>query len=196
MRRLLEDRISEEEMEDYIEQAIQKSLEKGIKLDGSDQCIRERIKQGILEGMQTGKINMLVSLVKDGLIKLEDAVQRVDITEEEFLKLMNCGEQNTMENRELDIVNLVKKMVNISDEYDDFVIGLINYTKKLLKNKDMVNLLKKIVEIPDVYDDFLLGVINFARKDPKNLEELEIYLEKNSQVTTSNVVEFIYQKSR
>lgn len=45
-------------------------------------------REGRAEGREEGKINQLVELVKDGLLKLSDAVARANMTEEEFKKLM------------------------------------------------------------------------------------------------------------
>lgn len=55
----------------------------------------------------------------------------------------------------------------------------------------MTDLIKKISEISDVYDDFVLGVINYAKKNPEHVKLLNDYLDKNDNLTTSDVVRFI-----
>jgi hypothetical protein len=55
----------------------------------------------------------------------------------------------------------------------------------------MTNLTKRISELPDVYDDFILGVLNYAKKDPEHVKKLNEFMNNDSPITTSDVVEFI-----
>ena len=51
-------------------------------------------KQGIEQGYEQGKLKILVSLVKDGLLNLSDAARRANMSEEEFLQLMEGEEKS------------------------------------------------------------------------------------------------------
>ena len=48
--------------------------------------LRKGIKEGIEVGTKTGKLETLCELVKDGLLSIEEAAKRVDMTVEEFEK--------------------------------------------------------------------------------------------------------------
>ena len=55
----------------------------------------------------------------------------------------------------------------------------------------MTDLIRKISELSDVYDDFILGVVNYAKKKPEHVKKLNEYFDSHSDLTTSDVVEFI-----
>ena len=55
----------------------------------------------------------------------------------------------------------------------------------------MTELVKKISSIPDAYDDFVLGVISYAKKNPIHINELNRFMDRNENLTSSDVVEFI-----
>ena len=44
--------------------------------------------EGIQQGMQQGKIDLMIGMVKDNIISINDAAKRLKMTESEFLKLM------------------------------------------------------------------------------------------------------------
>ena len=44
--------------------------------------------QGLEQGIETGKINTLLSLVRDGLLSAEEAAKRTDMTVEEIQNLL------------------------------------------------------------------------------------------------------------
>ena len=48
--------------------------------------------QGIAQGIAQGNMQMLVALVKDGILKVEEAAKRLDISESEFEQRMNRGD--------------------------------------------------------------------------------------------------------
>ena len=47
---------------------------------------KDILRKGIKEGIEVGKIETLCELVKDGLLSIEEAAKRVDMTVEEFEK--------------------------------------------------------------------------------------------------------------
>lgn len=49
--------------------------------------------QGIEQGIELGSLNTLVSLVKDGLLTLSDASRRANMSEDDFLQLMEREEK-------------------------------------------------------------------------------------------------------
>ena len=56
-----------------------RGIEKGI-AKGREEGIKEGIKKGIKEGT----VNVLISLVKDGILSISDAAKRADMSEERF----------------------------------------------------------------------------------------------------------------
>ena len=44
--------------------------------------------EGIEQGMQQGKIELMISMVKDKIISINDAAKKLSISESEILKLM------------------------------------------------------------------------------------------------------------
>ena len=52
----------------------------------SDLIEKEAMEKGLRQGMQEGKLDMLVSLVKDGLVTAVEAAKRAGLTQEEFQK--------------------------------------------------------------------------------------------------------------
>ena len=42
------------------------------------------------QGKEQGGMEMLISLVKEGLLNLDDAAQKANMSEAEFLQLMEC----------------------------------------------------------------------------------------------------------
>lgn len=49
---------------------------------------KDILRKGIKEGIEVGKLETLVGLVKDNLLSTEEAAKRVDMTVEEFQKEM------------------------------------------------------------------------------------------------------------
>ena len=58
-----------------------RGIEKGI-AKGREEGIREGIKEGIKEGT----VNILISLVKDGILSIADAAKRANMSEESFIQ--------------------------------------------------------------------------------------------------------------
>ena len=58
-----------------------RGIEKGI-AKGREEGIREGIKEGIKEGT----VNVLISLVKDGILSIADAAKRANMSEESFIQ--------------------------------------------------------------------------------------------------------------
>jgi len=58
---------------------IEKGMEKGI-AKGREEGIKEGIKKGIKEGT----VQVLISLVKDGILSISDAARRAGMSEESF----------------------------------------------------------------------------------------------------------------
>lgn len=58
----------------------------------------------------------------------------------------------------------------------------------------MKELIEKISLIPDVYDDFIFGVVNYAKRKPQNIKAVSDFIDRNKNVTTSDVVEFIAEQ--
>ena len=52
--------------------------------------------QGIEIGIEIGRMKELVLLVKNGLLNLGDASKRANMTEPEFLQLMECDEKENV----------------------------------------------------------------------------------------------------
>lgn len=58
----------------------------------------------------------------------------------------------------------------------------------------MTELMQKICCIPDAYDDFVLGVINYAKKKPEHVKLLVDFIDRTSNISSSDVVEFIIKQ--
>ena len=58
-----------------------RGIEKG-RAKGREEGIRE----GIREGIKEGTVNVLTSLVKDGILSIADAAKRANMSEESFIQ--------------------------------------------------------------------------------------------------------------
>ena len=54
-----------------------------------EECIKEGRKRGRKEGIKEGAINILLTLVKDGIISTEEAAKRANISVTELNKYLN-----------------------------------------------------------------------------------------------------------
>jgi flagellar biosynthesis/type III secretory pathway protein FliH len=68
--------------------AIDDLVEDG-RLRGVEQGLERGMAQGLERGMIQGKMDTLCSLVKEGLIRIEDAAKRVGLSETAFREEMN-----------------------------------------------------------------------------------------------------------
>ena len=75
----------------YSEYVLEKGIERGIVLGieqgiekGIEQGIEKGIEQGIEQGIEKGTFNTLVSLVKEGLLTLEQACEKLGMSASEF----------------------------------------------------------------------------------------------------------------
>lgn len=50
--------------------------------------IKKGIEKGRKEGMKEGAINVLIPLVKDGILSISEAAKRADISVENFIRYM------------------------------------------------------------------------------------------------------------
>lgn len=75
----LSDLIEKEAMEKGIQQGMQEGIQQGM---------QEGIQQGMQKGMEKGKLDLLVSLVKEGVMTAVEAARRAGLTMEEFQKKM------------------------------------------------------------------------------------------------------------
>ncbi len=55
----------------------------------------------------------------------------------------------------------------------------------------MKELIQQLSNISDAYDDFILGVINYAKKDSAHIELLNEYMSNETDLFSSDVIEFI-----
>ena len=62
-----------------------RGIEKGI-AKGREEGIKEGIREGIKEGIKEGTVNVLISLVKDGILSIADAAKRANMSEESFIQ--------------------------------------------------------------------------------------------------------------
>ena len=60
-----------------------------FKEESKDKWIKEGKKEGRREGIKEGVINTLLILVKDGIISVEDAAKRANISVSTFQKYLN-----------------------------------------------------------------------------------------------------------
>ena len=74
---------------EFDEEAYRKGIyEEGHK-EGLEQGIKQGIEQGIEQGLSQGRLDMLLSLVKDGSLTVENASAKLNVSVEEFEKLMS-----------------------------------------------------------------------------------------------------------
>ena len=59
-----------------------------------EQCIQQGMVQGLARGEARGGLNMLVSLVHDGLLRIGDAAKKADMSEDEFRAKMRERESS------------------------------------------------------------------------------------------------------
>ena len=59
-----------------------------VKLEGRQQGLQEGRQQGRQQGIQQGALNTLVFLVNDGLLSVDVAAERTNMTKEEFEKIL------------------------------------------------------------------------------------------------------------
>lgn len=57
--------------------------------ESKDVWIKEGRKEGRKEGIKEGAINILLTLVKDGIISIEEAAKRANISVSKFEKYLN-----------------------------------------------------------------------------------------------------------
>ena len=57
--------------------------------ESKDVWIKEGRKEGKKEGIKEGAINILLTLVKDGIISIEEAAKRANISVSKFEKYLN-----------------------------------------------------------------------------------------------------------
>ena len=50
--------------------------------------------EGLAEGIAEGKMEMIVCFVKDGLLSISDASKRANMSEAEFMRLIECDEKD------------------------------------------------------------------------------------------------------
>ena len=74
--------------EDIDQEVLEKSKSKWIK-EGKKEGRREGIKEGRKEGIKEGVINTLLILVKDGIISVEDAAKRANLSVSKLQKYLN-----------------------------------------------------------------------------------------------------------
>ena len=60
-----------------------------FKEESKDKWIKEGKKEGRREGIKEGVINTLLMLVKDGIISVEDAAKRANLSVSTFQKYLN-----------------------------------------------------------------------------------------------------------
>ena len=65
-----------------------KKYEYSLKEEGREEGIEQGIQQGIKQGIQQGINQLLIAQVKEGEITKESAAKRLNITVEEFEKLL------------------------------------------------------------------------------------------------------------
>lgn len=70
-----------------IEQGIEKGIAKGIE-QGIEKGIEQGIEKGIEKGIKRGTVNTLISLVKDGILSIDEAAPRADMSVEDFEKYL------------------------------------------------------------------------------------------------------------
>lgn len=73
-------------LETEYEIPVESELGKGLRLMCNLSDVIEE--QAIEKGIEKGKIDTLVGLVQDGILNIEDAAERLGISEKEFYQLM------------------------------------------------------------------------------------------------------------
>ena len=74
--------------EDIDQEVLEKSKSKWIK-EGRREGKKEGRREGREEGRKEGVINTLLMLVKDGIISVEDAAKRANLSVSKFQKYLN-----------------------------------------------------------------------------------------------------------
>ena len=65
------------------------------KMHGLGDAIYQKGKaEGKAEGIAEGKMEMIVCFVKDGLLSISDASKRANMSEAEFMRLIECDEKD------------------------------------------------------------------------------------------------------
>ncbi len=67
----------------YSEHGVPKNVCKAI-----EEMMNEREEKGMEQGMERGKLSMLIQLVRDGDLKTELAAKKANMTMEQFEKIM------------------------------------------------------------------------------------------------------------
>ena len=57
-----------------------------VEARGIEKVIAKGREEGIKEGIKKGTVNVLISLVKDGILSISDAAKRADMSVAEFKK--------------------------------------------------------------------------------------------------------------
>ena len=60
-----------------------------VEARGIEKGIEQGIEKGRMEGRQEGIINILISLVNDGILSVYEAASRADMSVEDFKKYIN-----------------------------------------------------------------------------------------------------------
>ena len=99
MNTLFDTEMPEKEKKDRLEKEYEIKMENGLGEELSFMCnlsdaVEERgIEKGIEKGIEQGKLEMLISLVRDHVLSMKDAANRAEISEEEFIKLIEEKEK-------------------------------------------------------------------------------------------------------
>ena len=67
-------------------------------------------------------------------------------------------------------------------------------TKDTWEEEALDEVLSKLCAIPDSYEGFVQGIYTYVRKKPERLEKVMNYINKNKEVTSSDVVEYVMQQ--
>ena len=57
-----------------------------VEARGIEKGIAKGREEGIREGIKEGTVNVLISLVKDGILSIADAAKRANMSEESFIQ--------------------------------------------------------------------------------------------------------------
>ena len=95
MNTLFDTEMPEKEKKDRLEKEYEIKMENGLGEELSFMCnlsdaVEER---GIKKGIEQGKLEMLISLVRDHVLSTKDAANRAEISDEEFVKLIEKKEK-------------------------------------------------------------------------------------------------------
>lgn len=80
--------LTEFDEEAYRKGIFEEGHKEGLK-QGLKQGLEQGIEQGIEQGLSQGRLDMLLSLVKDGSLTVENASAKLNVSVEEFEKLMS-----------------------------------------------------------------------------------------------------------